>query len=192
MTEVAVSPHFSVTDLSGADLPQKIDIFADQMRGWLLDHADVLASAANPHSQHAGFAILTILSVYAESIACFIKGATSDKHSQEFFTFGLGQIFPGFDDSTLKALQKDFYRQVRCGQLHQGLVRGKVSIVRGGTAAIVVNRDSVGNPVAIQIDPWVFLMHAKQHFDLYLATLRDPNRTLERRNFEAWFDTRAA
>jgi hypothetical protein len=190
MSYVTVSPNFTSVDLKSIDLSMKIDIFEDQMNGWFLDHVELLASPTNPKAQHAGFAILTFAAIYVESIACFIKGSTSDGKSSEYFTFGMGQIFAGFDMETFKILQKDFYRQVRCGQLHQGLVRGKVSIARGAEVALSISRDAGGVPIAIQIDPWLFLEKVREHFQLYVNGLRDVTRTTERLNFETWFDTR--
>jgi hypothetical protein len=96
MSYVTVSPNFTSVDLKSIDLSMKIDIFEDQMNGWFLDHVELLASPTNPKAQHAGFAILTFAAIYVESIACFIKGSTSDGKSSEYFTFGMGQIFAGF------------------------------------------------------------------------------------------------
>jgi len=189
--EIAISPKFTSVDLVGATLDKKIEIFEDQTHGWLLDHARVLASSAGPEGPRAGFAILTLLLVYVESIACFIKGQTSDGKSGKFFAFGMEQIFPGFVTKTPPGFPKDFYSQVRCGQLHQALVRGKVSIGRNQQAAVVgENLDVDGIPSAIRVDPWIFLNHVQTDFIGYLATLRDTTRAVERGNFEKWFDAR--
>jgi hypothetical protein len=39
MADFAVSPRFRANDLVGATIERKIDVFQDQVQGWLLDHA---------------------------------------------------------------------------------------------------------------------------------------------------------
>jgi hypothetical protein len=65
-----------------------------------------------------------------------------------------------------------------------------VSITRGAKYAVQSAFDAQGIPAFIQIDPWALLDHAKQHFQGYLAVLRDPTKISERENFERWFDAR--
>src|SRR5260370_42390441 len=125
MIDIAISPRFRLSDLDGANLDRKVEIFADQTQGWLIDQAKLLASNTSPQGQHAGYAVLTLCAVYIESIACFLKGASSDNRSREFFDYGLTQVISDLSASDLDVFSKDFYREMRCGLLHQGLPRGK-------------------------------------------------------------------
>jgi hypothetical protein len=192
MSDFFVSPRFRASDLAGASIEKKIDAFEDQTRGWLLDHAGLVASNSGPAGQHAGFAILALCLIYVESIACFLQGETSDKKSREFFDVGLTAVFGDLDPVGLTAFSREFYRQVRCGLLHQGLTRGKVSITRGASVALAISLDGSKTLQQAIIDPWLFLAHVDAHFCRYVVRLRDPSETNLRAAFENWFDLRAA
>jgi hypothetical protein len=192
MNDFFVSPRFRGSELAGATVERKVDAFEDQMRGWLLDHARVIASNSQPLGQHAGFAILALCLVYVESIACFLKGETSDEKSRKFFDLGLTAVFPDLHAGDLAAFSKEFYRQVRCGLLHQGLTRGKVAITKGASAALAVSLDGAKTLQHAIIDPWLFLAHVEAHLHGYVARLRDPLEKDLRAAFEKWFDSRAA
>jgi hypothetical protein len=157
-----------------------------------LDHARLLATNPDASGQHAGFAVLALCLVYVESIACFLRGETSDNKSREFFDAGLTAVFPDLDPADLAAFSREFYRQVRCGLLHQGLTRGKVAITRGASAALAVSLDASQALQQATIDPWLFLAHVEAHLSGYVARLRNPAEKDLRAAFETWFDSRAA
>lgn len=191
MTDFFVSPRFRASELAGASIERKVDAFEDQMRGWLLAHARVVADNPSSSGQHAGFAILALCLVYVESIACFLRGETSDNKSREFFDLGLMAVFPDLNQTDLAAFSHEFYRQVRCGLLHQGLTRGQVGITRGAAAALTVSLDASEALQQAIIDPWLFLNHVEAHFSGYAGRLREPSETGLRAAFEKWFDSRA-
>ncbi len=66
---LAVSPHFTSDKLMSGRLEDMIDVFEDQILGWLIDPADALRT-----HQHAGFGILAIVLSYFEAIAQFLDG----------------------------------------------------------------------------------------------------------------------
>ena len=190
MSVVYVSPRHTADQLVGASVDGKLEIFEAQMKGWLLDHADALASGGYAASQHAGISILALCLVYVESIVCFIEGKTSDKKSQAFFTDGLVAIFPE-SEAEIRTYSADFYREVRCGLLHQGMTRGKIGIRADEPVPIRFDHSGVGIFQFAMINPLLFLKRVKQHFEGYLASVRDPANTVLRSNFEVWFDNRA-
>ena len=192
MIDFYVSPRFRASELVGASIERKVEAFEDQMWGWLLDHARLVASNPTTSGQHAGFAILALCLVYVESIACFLRGETSDNRSREFFDEGLTAVFPELNPRDLAVFSRDFYRQVRCGLLHQGLTRGKIGITKGAAAALAVSLDASKGLHQAIIDPWLFLAHVERHFRLYVGRLRDPSEKDLRAAFERWFDSRAA
>ena len=67
---IAISPNFD--DSVEQTLENKINIFEDQIQGWLFNPAKDLIN-----NQHAGFAILSIVLTYFEPIAQFLEGRTS-------------------------------------------------------------------------------------------------------------------
>ena len=191
MSDFYVSPRFRASELAGATVERKIEAFEDQTRGWLLEHARLIASNAGPSGQHAGFAILALCLVYVESIACFLRGETSDNKSREFFDAGLTAVFPDLNPDDLAAFSREFYRQVRCGLLHQGLTRGKVAITKGATAALALSLDGSKALQHAVIDPWLFLAHVEAHLAGYVGRLRNLAEKDLRAAFEKWFDARA-
>jgi hypothetical protein len=191
MVDFAVSPSHLASELQGASLEKRVEVFEAQVRGWCLDHARFLASAANPNAQHAGFAILTLCVVYLEAIACFLAGRTSRREEPDFLKQGLIEVFANnATGEEIDAFVTAFYTNVRCGLYHQGIIRGNVQIARSAAWAMAVGRDSAGS-VRIVIDPWHFLSGVERHFAAYLAKLRDPSQTVLRDNFARWFDARA-
>jgi hypothetical protein len=186
MSFVYVSPRHVSDDLVGASTEKKIEVFEAQVKGWLLDHADALSP-----NQHAGISILALCLVYVESIACFMKGESSDQRSKRFFKDGLIDIFPE-NTVDLSTYSDDFYREVRCGLLHQGMTRGKIGISQGTQSAIEIHRNSVGLFEFAMINPWLFLDRVKQHFDRYLNDIRNPANLDLRVKFERWFEARPA
>ncbi|MGH9929166.1 MAG: hypothetical protein ACREA9_08055 [Pyrinomonadaceae bacterium] len=190
MSVVYISPQHVSTDLVGASIEKKLEIFEAQVKGWLLDHAHALSLNSYPPSKHAGISILALCLVYVEAIACFINGQTSDGKSKAFFKDGLIAIFPEYS-SALHKYSDDFYREVRCGLIHQGMTRGKIGICQDSINPIEIH-DSTGIFEFAMINPWLFLDRVHQHFDRYLADARNPANTTLRHNFEVWFDNRPA
>ena len=129
--------------------------------------------------------------VYVESIACFIKGETSDTRSKRFFKDGLIDIFPE-SRSDLTTYSDDFYREVRCGLLQQGMTCGKIGISQGTLLPIEIHHDSVASFEFAMINPWLFPDRVKKHFDRYLNDLRNPANVDLRHKFERWFEGRPA
>jgi hypothetical protein len=190
MSVVFISPQHVLTDLDGASVERKLDVFEAQVRGWLLDHAYALANNSYAASKHAGIPILALCLVYVEAIACFINGETSDGKSKAFFKDGLIAIFPEHS-SAFQTYSGDFYREVRCGLIHQGMTRAKIGICQDAPNPIEIY-DASGVFEFAMINPWLFLDRVNQHFTGYVADVRNPANTTSRNNFENWFDNRPA
>jgi len=187
---VWISPQHTTADLVNATIDRKIEIFETQMNGWLLDHASFLAASPHPNGQHAGISILALCLVYVESIACFIAGETSDRHSGRFFAEGLRQIFPDYIPM-IDAHADTFYREVRCGLIHQGMTRSRIGIIGGQEPAMVYHVSPQGDLGLLMINPWVFLSRCREHFRQYISNLRNAQNRTPRARFERWFDNRA-
>src|SRR5574341_1053402 len=162
MSVVYVSPRHVSSDLAGASIEKKLEVFEAQVKGWLLDHAEALSSSQYSASQHAG-------------------------KSKTFFKDGLVAIFPE-NTPDLNKYSDDFYREVRCGLIHQGMTRGKIGISRDAPSPIQINQDPAGAFQFAMINPWLFLARVKQHFDCYLVDVRNPANTILRSSFETWFE----
>ncbi|HUJ14628.1 MAG TPA: hypothetical protein VL284_12650, partial [Thermoanaerobaculia bacterium] len=88
MNELSISPQYTV-DTPLRTIDDKIKVFEDQIRGWVLTHAHALTSDSYNYKEHAGFAILMIVSSYFEAIEAFHKGRPSRRgESKKFFSKG--------------------------------------------------------------------------------------------------------
>jgi hypothetical protein len=191
----AISPTFNHSKLQSGTVEDKAEVFADQINGWLLDHAHALASPAYERSQHAGFVILQILSSYFEMIASFLKGESSDRRSAEFWAHGFFHVFPELENQVrasgvanpekqLAALESRFYAQVRCGLVHEGLTRNSVVVARGTPHVFKVTADrNTGQIHHIEIDPFQLVGSIQANFDEYISNLKDASQLTLRASF---------
>lgn len=199
---IAVSPKYTLDKLSRGRLEDKVDVFEDQVMGWVLDHARALTSESYEASQHCGIAVLMLSCSYFESIAAFKRGEWSKNRSAEFFRDGLAEVFPDIvaaakeeDPENWEQVFKDFagtfYDDLRCGLFHDAAIRCRIIIKPKSNLELVI--DTTNHRVAtIIIDPAQFLAQIEKHFRSYVVALRDPKETGLRSNFEQEFDRRAS
>ena len=186
MTVIAISPKYTSDKLAPGDLGDKIDVFEDQMQGWLFDQANQLKPL-----QHAGFGILAIVLSYFEPIGQFLEGKAGKSGKQ--FHVGLSAVFPNVDSKIPESVHGELYNQLRCGMFHRGITKSKVVITPTGQNAIEVKYLKVeGTVLQITVVPVLLLEESERHLKRYVAALRDPINVLLRENFEAWFNVRAA
>jgi hypothetical protein len=182
----AISPNFRNIDFpSDMSLDQKIEVFADRVKGWQLDIAQKCAEDI-PHS---GFAVLHIVCSYFEMIAKFQDGFTGEGKSPEYFSKGFNSVFPNLSNQSpylQEKLLKKLYKDVRCGLYHAG-----------GTGPNIELSGDFNFPVAftsppdkVKINPHRLVPELQQHFKSYIRQLRDSNNEGLRKNFEARFDHR--
>jgi hypothetical protein len=200
---LAVSPHYDISKLQSGDIEDKIDVFVDQMNGWLIAHAHALASDDYPNSQHTGFAILSLIGSYFEAIASFLTGESSEGKSTQFFGIGFRAVFPEFEsqvvargfadvDAELKRLSDAYYREVRCGLFHEAMVRAGTVIVKGTGLTLQVAEEPSSKKLTFEIEPFQLLRRVQKHFDDYITNLRRPTEVQLRTNFEREWDRRTS
>jgi hypothetical protein len=85
--------------MNRATFERKVEVFEHQMNGWILDHAAGLAATTYPHRQHAGMAILMLVSSYFEAVTCFLRGESNEGKSKAFFKDGFVTVFFDLDTS---------------------------------------------------------------------------------------------
>lgn len=199
----AVSPNFDDSKLAGGKIEDKIDVFEDQMNGWLLAHAHALASSSYPSTQHTGFAILTLVGGYFEAIASYLRGASSDRQSGKFFGYGFLDVFPEFESQVvargttdiaaeLERVAGAYYREIRCGLFHEAMTRTGTVVVKGAEHTLTITEDQATKRLRLEIDPFHLLNRVQRHFDAYVSSLRDVAQTSKRENFEREWDRRTS
>jgi|SRR6185503_1219570 hypothetical protein len=182
---IAISPRFTTEKLASGKLEDMIDVFEDQMRGWLIDPANQLV-----HHQHAGFGILAIVLSYFEPIGQFLDGKAGKSKAQ--FTRGLKAVFPDLEKNVSAKIIAELYDQLRCGMFHHGITKSKVAIAPSGPHSLSVAWGPKGELRQVMVVPRYLMGHLEEHLTRYVGELRDPANGKLRENFEKWFRKRAA
>jgi hypothetical protein len=179
-----ISPNFQNVDFPGVmSLDQKIEVFADRVKGWQLDMAQLCANG----SPHSGFAVLHIVFSYFEMVAKFQAGYTQVGDCEKYFKEGVYSVFPelhnhpsGVGDKVLDSL----YEDVRCALYHSGITAPHIVLTGDVDAPIAWSSDGK----QVTINPHKLVPGLQQHFRSYIRQLRDHKNDTLRRNFETRFD----
>ncbi len=176
-----ISPNHFRHDFSAApSLDEKITVFHDQLKGWVIDVARTIAGRV-PHS---GFAVLMALSAYFETVAKYREGNTKTTDSKVFFKKGLGWVFPGrFNDDEATLI----YGEVRSGLYHAGIT-GPAVLLSGGFPD-ALSCQAAGGRTFILANPHKLPGVLERHFREYVERLRDPGEVDMRRKFQNRFDS---
>ena len=184
----SISPSYGYEKLESHSFDDLVDIFEDQMRGWVFDPANILLSTSNGH-----IAAISILVGYFEGIEIYYKGIDSKNRSQEFFTYGFKRVFAQITGEApeIEKAAKVFYEQARCGFSHDGMFRYRVFFSNARKEAMVFTYpknpdgawDIKSKVHSIVVNPKRFFECVIRHFDSYIALLRDANNTLAREAF---------
>ena len=178
-----VSPHYLNDQFGGRysqdlSFEEKVAIFADSVRGWHLDIAELTGRV----SQHSGFAVLSIVVSYFEMIAKNRDGRVRRGQSERYFKEGLGWVFPSL--SANDAVLHKFYESIRCGLYHEA---GTGSGIELTADPKIVMQGSIDG-TAITVNPFNLVQPLQDHFSRYVLELLNPSNTQLRDNFEKRFD----
>ena len=182
------SNDWKVLELDSAASPDwvaAIDIFERRIRERYVEPIDHLVTVdlpKRPRERKFGFAILGLDCLLVETLSAFIEGLED--------TYGVSKkVFRTFvrtrtrfkDIFTTDDIADQFYREFRCGILHQAEVGGESKVWSVGPLlqidgkAFTVNRDE-------------FHTCLKGEFEDYLKELRDPSNVTVRQNFRKKMD----
>ena len=181
----AVSPRHTEEKLATGRIEDVIEVFEAQVTGWVVEPANHLR-----YCQHAGYAILSVLLPYFESIAQFLEGRR--RGSEKQFLVGLHAVFPFVPEDIPEGVLSEFYDQLRCGMFHRGIAKGKVQIFPAGDFPIAIEWEKGNGVTFIKVVPINLIDPIYQHLQHYVASLRDPANEEMRRNFLKWFNERAS
>lgn len=181
-----ISPKYDTSKLLDPTLEDYIDVYEDQIKGWYLNYAKQMHKDGD-----AGFAALQIAFSYFEGHAIFYRGEDSREQSKLFFKQAFLSVFPELLvsedmnapllDDTISAM----YEDGRCGFFHAGITR-KRFMLRDGEPTIRIGPDPVTQTKVLRIflDRRKFVDRVCEHFEKYIARLRNPTETKLRKNFE--------
>jgi len=184
-----LSPSFTSEKLRGENdtIENRIDVYEDRVRGWLVRWAEYLNSVKIDDRKHAGFAVLHLSLAYFEAFAVFLRGREAPRgKSFEFFRVGMLEVFPelkvdGHRESILRILWQDG----RNGLFHRGLALKRLRLRDDLERAFRLEAAAGDERVLVCRHSLVWRLLA--HLDRYVGRLRNPGETELRQNFgEAW------
>jgi hypothetical protein len=181
----AISPRYQLDKIASGKLDDLVDVYDDQMRGWLLQPVALLRG-----HQHAGFAMLSILLTYFEPLGNFLAGQESGSGVR--FREGVRSVFRGdaLPQPDEAEMWDELYFQVRGGMFHRGLTKSKVLVVPHGDSVLGFQKGSDGKIATVIVNPWGLHDAIERHHGEYVSQLRDPAQGDVRKRFAAWFDLR--
>ena len=179
---LAISPRYDLSKLASGLLDDKIDVYEDQVLGWIVHPAKLMF--ANPHS---GFAVLTLALTYFEPLGQSLAGRVGNSYAS--FKSGWLAVYSTMPD-VHDEIMRDLYSQLRCGTFHQGFAKGLTRITADQDKPVVLHGNGTKVHTLI-VNPWRLLEDVEYHVTEHCAELRVPTDP-RRENFGKWFERRAA
>ena len=170
ISALRISPKYTSNDWQAldqhtpTDWPKAVDIVKDRLDGRFLRFANNCLL-----DEYSGFVVLAIDCLLAETIQQFIDGIPDgDKQSGPLFRkFLQGPRFqPEFDEQA----RKDFYKDIRCGLLHQAEAKRMWLIRRQRTTLLEKSAD--GNGYILDVEH--FHTRLRETLNDYLTSLCEP------------------
>jgi len=178
-------------------IEKKIDVFYQQILGWQLHIADLIANGGEPLEggarlepiQHSGFAVLQICLSYFETIGKYQAPASGNrKRDNEYFKAGAQAVFPSIQSAPATVREKlldVLWKDARCGLYHNSRTRRGVGLSQLPTGDAMAY--DPGTQI-LSICPERLPRALKDHLERYRADLLDLVNTNARRCFERQFD----
>jgi hypothetical protein len=175
-------------------IEKKVDIFYQQILGWQLHIADLIANGGVPLGggakvepiQHSGFAVLQICLSYFETVGKY--QSPSVVADQENFKLGVQAVFPLLQNIPCEVREKllsAFWKEARCGLYHNSRTGRGVGVGQPPNGEAMAYTSEVQ---LLIISPERLPKALKEHLERYRTELLDPSETERRRCFERRFD----
>jgi hypothetical protein len=160
-------------------IDQRIDRFEQHLRFRVLGIAEALAGCFERgvgSLSESGFFILSGIASYFETINQFLKGASSEGKSKQFFREGFKAVYAS---SPLTPEEiNGIYEWLRCGLYHSTMPKRDTYLDRNCSVGI---RRDCGKLI---INPAQLVREIRKHFEDYIAELRKPTNKTLRENFD--------
>ncbi len=184
--EFRLSPSFEHSKLEDPTFEDLIDVYEDLWVSYIFTPAENLLE-----SDSGGIAARALLSSYFEAIESYITGEKSESQSKKFFIRGFCKVFNS-TDAGIETVARHFYKYIRCGLAHEGLLSQKVCYSYLGCKPIFATypNDKLGEIIlnkgltSIIINPRLIFKSIDIHFKKYISDLRSKNDQLLCKNFE--------
>lgn len=185
-----ISPSYTADKLDSGSFDDRVGVFEDQIRGYLLKPA-----AATFQADPQGYAAVGLTLAYFEGIASYLEGQDSHGRSADFFWRGFRAVFEGtgMPEDRMQPVASALYKDARCGFFHDALMKNRIFVSEHWPSALRVSAPEasagglgdLSRIDSIVINPRAFLAAVEEHLAAYLALLRDPSNTDARQRFDA-------
>jgi hypothetical protein len=184
-----LSPSFTTEKLRGENdtIENRIDVYEDRVRGWLVRWAEYLSAVKIDDRKHAGFAVLHLCLAYFEAFTIFLRGREAPRgKASEFFRAGVLEVFGELKgDDHRDAILRILWEDGRNGLFHRGIALKRIRLRDDLERAFRFEATEGEGRVFVCRHSLVWRLLA--HLDRYLGRLRNPAEIELRRNFdEAW------
>lgn len=179
-----ISPQYTVADYkkltfsAESEWNKAIDIFKDRIFGRFLEFVSYIEE-----NTYAGFAVVALDCLLIETLQQFHEGVakTPSGCSGPFFVRFLTETSFGFTEDQAKK----FYKDIRCGILHQAEVEGSSKVRIGEDTPLVKDTD---DGKGLVINRKLFHQQMEREFRDYLDRLRNGTDQQLRDNFKKKMD----
>ncbi|HUV30623.1 MAG TPA: hypothetical protein VMY05_06025 [Acidobacteriota bacterium] len=168
-----VSPRFTSEDWQRLtfqaedDWRQAVEMLHDRIRQRFLDPISRIEPCA-----YAGFAVLALDCLLIEMLQQFREGVNKTPSGKSKLYFVRYLTETGFGDHFTDRMAELFYRQIRCGILHQAEVRGSSRILLDDDIPLVEYTDDENGLV---VNRKAFHETLVREFEKYAADLLEPS-----------------
>jgi len=163
-----------------SDWQQGIDLLENRIRGRYLHQIEQIEQ-----EKHSGFAIIALDCLLIEMLQQFREGVirTPAGEAGEYFSRFLTET--SFGEFFTPQVAEMFYRQIRCGILHQAEVRGSSALRIGDEFPLVsFSQDHHG----LLVNRILFHRQVEREFENFIAQLRNPANRDMRSKFRLKMD----
>ena len=182
--DATVWQALSLDDPKSADWNTAVQILDARISHRFIEPIDYLITAeeSKPATERRfGFTVLAVDCLLVETLGAFIDGLEdTEGNSKDTFCKVLTKR-PLFSSDFTQSLAEKFYKEFRCGILHQAEIGGQSKVWSVGP---VIRVD--GNRVIVNRN--IFHERLKNEFKNYLTELRDPKNAGLRKNFRKKMD----
>ena len=183
--EFQLCPSFDHSKLENPSFEDLVDIFEDMWFGYVFLPAKELLKIPNGE-----VSAMTILSSYFEAIESYLSGESSENNSKEFFKKGFCKVFSS-NSAGIEFLAGHFYKHVRCGLAHEGLLSYRVCYSANGSKPIVATYPKKNGELifdkgveSIILNPHLIYNSLEYNLKKYISDLRSKKISEINTNFE--------
>jgi hypothetical protein len=183
--EAATWQRLKLDDPNSSDWKVAVDILSARIIERYIAPVDFLVATEetkSPSDRRFGFTVLAVACMLVETLGAFIEGLedTEGKSKKTFCNFLRTRKLFAAEFST-DELAENFYKQFRCGILHQAESGGESKVWSVGPMLHVK-----GNSITVNRNKFHDCLKAE--FQSYLSELREPNNAALRKNFRKKMD----